>query len=122
MIKKSSLLLLAGLLSGTSWVNAEEFTLDTKDVDMSNYYKDLQECKTFAEKKSVAGDALSGAVAGAAVSAVIGAAVGDSSEWASGGAKWGAIEGAAEGAWSGYEKKRSLVRNCLIGRGYKVLD
>jgi len=101
---------------------AQEFTIDAKGVDMSNYYEDLQECKAFAEKKSVAGDAVTGAVAGAAVSAAIGAVVGDSSEWASGGAKWGAIEGASEGAWAGYEGKKGIVRNCLIGRGYRILD
>lgn len=101
---------------------ANEFTMDTKGVDMSGYYEDLQECKAFAEKKGVAGEAVSGALANAAVSAAIGVAVGNNSDWAGAGAKWGAIEGAANGAWAGYEGKRSLVRNCLLGRGYKVLD
>lgn len=115
-----SLLIASLLIAGNAY--SAEFTIDTKGVDMTNYYQDMQDCKSFAEKKSIAGDAVTGAVTGAAVSAAIGAVVGDSSDWASGGAKWGAIEGVAEGAWAGYEGKRSIVRNCLIGRGYKILD
>lgn len=118
----STLTALIGTLVINTSVQAEEFTIDSKNADMSNYYHDLKECKAFAEKKSVAGDAVGGAVTGALVTAAIGAAIGDNSDWATGGAKWGAIEGAAEGAWGGYEAKKSVVRNCLIGRGYKVLD
>lgn len=101
--------------------NAQEFMIDSKGTDMSNYYSDLKECQAFAAEKSIAGEAIGGAVAGAAVGAVIGVAI-EGSSWADEGASWGGIEGAAEGAYSGYEKKKDVTRQCLIGRGYKVLD
>ena len=122
MRNTATLLLLLGLSSVPAVSSAEQFTLDTKGVDMSQYYTDLQDCKAFAEKKSVAGDAVTGAIAGTVIGAAIGVALGDDSDWATGGAKWGAIDGAAQGAWSGYENKRAVLRNCLIGRGYRVLD
>lgn len=98
------------------------FMVDAKNSNMSRYNQDLHECQTYAQKKSVAGDAVSGAVTSAIVSGAIGAAIGDNSSWGRAGAKWGAIEGLASGAAYGSEAKRDITRQCLKGRGYKILN
>ena len=122
MIRSIAAIALSLLLTGCASTAGQDLALDTKGVDMSNYQNDLQECQQIAEQQSIAKEAASDALASAVVGAAIGVAVGDSSDWATGGAKWGAIQGAADGVESGFEKKHTILKNCLRGRGYKVLN
>jgi len=88
---------------------------------MQLYHQDLQECRGFATQVPVAGKATKTAVGGAVVGGVVGAIVGDSGT-AKKGAGVGAVTGAVKGTSSGYRERRKVVKNCLRGRGYRVLN
>ncbi len=93
--------------------------VDTKGVDLNRYEADLQECQAYAKSTPNAGKSGAG---GAAVGAAIGLAlalIGGDKKLASAGA--GAVVGGAVGASSGETSQREIIRNCLKGRGYKVL-
>ena len=94
---------------------------DTKGVDMQQYNQDFYDCRQYAAQVNVGGDALAGLIAGAIVGAAIGAAVGNS-DTAERGAGVGAISGVTEGAAEGLSEQDMVIKKCLIGRGYKVLN
>jgi Glycine-zipper domain len=117
--------------------------VDMKGVDEERYEQDLAECRQYADQVDVArsagGGALLGAAGGAAVGAVVGAITGRPGTGAAVGAVVGAITGRPgtgaavgggaggtsglfAGGASGANKKERIVRNCLRGRGYSVLD
>ena len=102
--------------SGTSGV-----IIDTKGVDMQQYHQDVGECQNYATQISVPKRATKTAVGGAVLGGVIGAIVGDSGS-AGKGAGVGAVTGAVKGTSSGYKERQKVVKNCLRGRGYRVLN
>jgi hypothetical protein len=92
--------------------------IDTKGVNMAAYQRDLAECQSYAGQVQVAAGVAKGSAAGAAYGAAIGAIRGDIGEAAG----VGAVSG---GAWSGLEadrEKQQIVKRCLRGRGYRVLN
>lgn len=95
--------------------------VDMKGVDQVAYNQDLAECREYSRQVNVAGRAGEGAVAGAVVGGVIGAVVGNS-DTAQRGAGVGAVTGGVSGTGRGLEEQNRVVRNCLIGRGYRVLN
>ena len=95
--------------------------VDSKGVDMARYEQDLTECRQYAEEISTGEEAARSAVRGAVVGGLIGAAVGTSDTAGRiGGA--GAVHGASKGVTKAEYDKKRVVRNCLSGRGYKVLN
>lgn len=87
-----------------------------------NYDTDLAECRALARQEPGAG---AGAAVGAVGGAVIGAAVASATgrgEHASRAASGGAVLGGAGGAGRGARGQRGIVRNCMQGRGYSVLN
>ncbi len=94
--------------------------VDTKGVDQARYQTDLAECETYATQISTAKEAGEKGLIGAVVGGAIGAVVGNhrTAEQIAGA---GAVSGAARGAGSAEARKDQIVRNCLRGRGYKVL-
>jgi outer membrane lipoprotein SlyB len=96
--------------------------IDTQGVDMSRYENDLASCQAYANQVSGAAEnAAVGAVAGAAMGALISAAAGSRYSRTSG-ARVGAVTGAAGGAATGETNQRDVIRRCLAGRGYRVLQ
>ena len=100
--------------------------VDMKGVDQERYERDLAECRQYADQVDVArsagGGALLGAAGGAAVGAVVGAITGSPGTGAAVGGGAGGTSGLVAGGASGANKKERVVRNCLRGRGYSVLD
>lgn len=92
--------------------------IDTKGVNMEQYRRDLEECQNFAEPIQTEVGAAKGAAAGAAVGGATGAVTGNAAE----GAGVGAIAGAARSAQINEREKQQVVKNCLKGRGYRVLN
>ncbi len=92
--------------------------VDTKGVNMAQYQVDLAECREYSEEVSVAGGAAKGAAAGA----VVGAAAGAIGGGADRGAGYGAIGGATRSGLYNQREKEQVVKNCLRGRGYRVLN
>jgi outer membrane lipoprotein SlyB len=100
--------------------------VDMKGVDQAEYAHDLEECRAYADQVSVAGNAAGGSALGAAAGGAVGAAVGAISGRPGTGAAVGAAGGGASGLFGGasrgVSKQERVVRNCLRGRGYHVLD
>lgn len=100
--------------------------VDLKGVDWNRYETDLRECQYYAEQVSPAAQAAAGAGLGAALGAVLGVAVGvalnvDVGELAGLGAAAGGVQGAATGGAHGAGSQVEIIKNCMAGRGYKVL-
>jgi hypothetical protein len=93
--------------------------VDTKGVDMARYQQDLAECEAYAEQVSTGRAVGKGAAGGAVVGAAIGAISGGSGTR---GAGVGAVAGGAQSARGAEREQAQVVRNCLRGRGYKVLN
>jgi len=95
--------------------------IDRQGVDMAQYERDLAACTSYAEEvragEKVAANAAGGAVVGGAVGAVTRGSGG-----AKDGAAVGAIVGGAQGTRSAWREQQQVVRNCLQGRGYRVLN
>jgi hypothetical protein len=92
--------------------------IDERGVNMVNYQADLQECESYADPISVGEGAAKGAAGGAAVGAATGAISGDVYS----GAGYGAIFGATRYGNEADREKRMVVKRCLMGRGYRVLN
>ena len=95
--------------------------VDTKGVNMAQYELDLQECSAFAEDISTGKSIAKGAVTGAAVGVVIEAITDDERSWGDT-FEVGAVSGGTKSGIRAVREKEQLVRRCLRGRGYKVLN
>lgn len=88
---------------------------------IGEYSADLAECQQYAKRAAGAGDgAVAGAVGGAIVMGVLSAILGGG-----GHGRWaavGALSGAASGAAAGETNQRDVIRRCMAGRGYSVLN
>ncbi len=92
--------------------------VDTQGVDMVRYARDLADCKTYGKQIKIEQGAAKGAAAGAAVGTATGAISGNAAK----GAGYGAIYGAADSARINDREKQRVVKNCMRGRGYRVLN
>lgn len=92
--------------------------VDTYNVDMVQYEKDLAQCEDIAEQvesgKITASSAAFGAGVGAAYG-VIGGNIGNA-------AATGAVTGGAGGLLKQDDEKAKVTKNCLRYRGYAVLN
>ena len=95
--------------------------VDTKGVDMAAYETDMRECQAYAEGQDPAAKAAVGAVAGAALGATIAALLGGNRGSRNSVAAVGGVSGAGAGASSAMKAQTAITRNCMAGRGYKVL-
>ena len=95
--------------------------IDTRGVDESVFKKDYSECSDFAKSIDLTDRSLrQGAVAGAtgaAVGAIIG---GEEAAKKIGGSA--AVLNAVEANLDGRNEQAKIIKNCLRGRGYKVLN
>ena len=92
--------------------------IDTKGVNMANYEADLADCEAYGDQVQIEKGVAKGAVAGGAVGAATGAVLGNTAD----GAGVGAIAGAAKSAQIGEREKYGVIKRCLRGRGYRVLN
>ena len=99
----------------------DEIIIDQKGVDMAAYQQDLAECKTYASDVKSKEKAVKGAGSGAVVGGLIGAITGGASGAAKG-AGVGAVGGGARGVNEGEQSEVQVVKRCLGGRGYRVLN
>jgi hypothetical protein len=113
--------LAAGLvLAGCT--TTKEIIIDEKGVDMARYRQDLAECEAYAEQVRTGEKVAKGAASGAVIGGAIGAITGGSRDSAARGAGVGAVSGAAKGASRGEQEAVRVVKQCLRGRGYRVLN
>jgi outer membrane lipoprotein SlyB len=115
---------MSGLLfSGCATTGANYRPLiDSKGVDFNKFEVDLKECQSYATQTAdAAQSAAVGAVAGALFGAAI-AAAGGSRYDRNATARVGAVTGAVGAAAEGETNQRNIIRRCLNGRGYQVLQ
>jgi outer membrane lipoprotein SlyB len=90
--------------------------------DRTKISADLGDCQAYARQVAGAADrAVAGALAGALIGGVLNAALGvrgQGNEMAAFGAITGGLQGAGEGA----KDQKSIIRNCMAGRGHRVLN
>lgn len=124
----------AVFVSGCATTPASEWRpmIDTQGgIDQVRYEQDLQECRAYAETNPSADPetaARDGAIrtglGSAAITAVAGIATGGLALIPM--ALGAGATGLAAGAWGGTSQAdiqyRNIVSNCLIGRGYRVID
>jgi len=95
--------------------------IDAQGVNPAQYDADLTQCEAYADEVALAQKAGAGAVSGAVVGGVFGAIVGNSGT-AKQGAGIGAVGGGARGVGAGIREREHVIKRCLIGRGYRVLN
>jgi uncharacterized protein YcfJ len=83
-----------------------------------SFRSDLYECQTYANKKASAGQA---AIAGAIFGALLGAALG-ARGYRNETAAYGAAAGGGAMAERANETQEMVIKRCLAGRGYNILD
>lgn len=113
--------LILSACAGNRRLGRSEPIVDMKGVDVAAYQQDLAECRVYASEVGVGARASEGAVVGAVVGGAIGAVVGNS-DTAERGAGVGAVTGGLSGTGRGLEERNRMIRNCLLGRGYRVLN
>jgi uncharacterized protein YcfJ len=96
----------------------DEIIIDKKGVDMARYDQDLAECRSYAEEVQTGKKVAKGAASGAVVGGLIGAITHDPGKAAG----VGAVGGGARGASEGSREEVQVVKNCLRGRGYRILN
>ena len=95
--------------------------IDTKGVNMSQYDIDLKECSVFSEDISTGKSIAKGAATGAAVGAVI-EAITDDVRSRRDAIEVGAVSGGAKSGIRAVREKEPILKGCLRGRGYKILN
>jgi uncharacterized protein YcfJ len=97
--------------------------VDMQGVNGAAYEADLKDCQSYATQTAGAADsAAAGAVAGALLGALLGAAAGGNGRFNSHMAQVGAVSGAVGAGAQGETNQRDIVRRCMAGRGYRVLQ
>lgn len=105
----------AGVPHGQDWVPIVDLKPDQANSD---YWRDLVDCREYAAKTLTADQAAAqGALFGALLGAIL-SPRGLRNE----GAGWGAAGGAGGAAVAANRNQESIVRNCLLGRQYRVLN
>ena len=100
----------------------DEPIIDRKGVDMAKYAIDKAECQQYAEEVKQGEKVARGVIGGAVVGGAIGAIVNRSSNSAERGAGVGAVTGGVRGTQEGIREQERVVKQCLRGRGYRVLN
>lgn len=120
-MRYSWLILVIITLATVSACTSNRIIIDKKGVDMSRYADDLRECESYAAEVPVGKEVAKGAARGGVIWGAIGAIFGDSrSAKRSAGA--GAVTGGAAGGAKAEHEQQQVVKQCLRGRGYKVLN
>lgn len=90
------------------------------------YARDIDECNRLAQQRPAGSAAADGALGGLLVGALLGAVVGsayhDTGYGAAYGAALGTTTGAVQGAAQGVAGQQRIVRECLRGRGHRVVE
>lgn len=95
--------------------------IDTKGVNLSRYEGDLTECQAYADEVQIARKAAAGTVSGAVIGGLLGAVWGNS-DTAQRSAGVGAVGGGSKGVIQGVRERDRVIKRCLMGRGYRVLN
>jgi len=95
-------------------------------VDRDRYERDLSECGAIADQNVKSQQAATGAAGGALFGAGFGALLswifgGSAGTGAAAGAAVGGVSGGVSGAGAAAGDYETIYRNCMLGRGWRVL-
>lgn len=94
--------------------------IDTKGVDPDRLAQDWDECEVYTEEIIIAQGVAKGAAGGAAVGAATGAV--SNRREVDEAAGLGAIYGGTRSGLDADRQKQQVFKNCMRGRGYRVLN
>ena len=94
--------------------------IDTKGVDPEQLAEDWDECEAYTEEILIAEGIGKGAAVGAAVGAATGAVTSGRDVGESAGV--GAIYGGTRSGLDADREQQKVFKNCMRGRGYRVLN
>ena len=120
LLALASSLLLTACAGGRSLVDTP--IIDRKGVDMNQYCADKAEGEAYATEVNTGEKVTRGVIGGAVVGGAIGAIVNRGSNSAERGAGVGAVTGGVRGTQEGIQEQERVVKQCLRGRGYRVLN
>ena len=106
----------------TSYKDPSAAIVDLKGVDRNVYEQDLADCKSYAAEVPVGKRAAQGAAVGAAAGAAIGAVSGRTSTGVAQSAGMGAVYGGGATGIGARREQVDVLRECLRGRGYRILN
>lgn len=95
--------------------------VDMKGVNQKEYDADLAECNKYTKEIEVGKQVIVGATSGAVIGAAVGA-VADDSGAAKRTAGVGAILGTTKQTTRALNQRNRVLKRCLKGRGYRVLN
>jgi uncharacterized protein YcfJ len=120
-VVSAAIAVLSGCSNGYSYGTPDKVIIDTLGVDPYEYQADLADCEEYAHQVSVSGKTAEGILEGAVVGGVLGAVLGNS-DIAKRSAGAGGVLGGAEGNQRARYEQDRIVKRCLKGRGYRVLN
>ena len=125
-MKHATAILLCAALAGCATTGQTDMgytpIVDLRAGQGATYQADLSDCTAFANQRMGAGNAAAGAaIFGAIVGGLLGAALGNHT-LARDMAIVGGVSAAGTGATAAEGTQRGIIRRCLTGRGYTVLD
>ncbi|MDA8852548.1 hypothetical protein N9I63_04070 [Hyphomicrobiales bacterium] len=95
--------------------------VDMQNIDYAKYQADLYSCRYTSAQVNKGNDAAKSGAGGALGGAIVGSLLGDSSD-AKTFALLGGLLGAAGGASESQAVIDRVIKNCLRGRGYNILN
>ena len=107
---------------------ANKLIFDPKSsTNPANFFADQMECERISEQVSYPEEMAKGAAIQGGASALLGALLASKAGispqlGATNGFISGAAVGSGSGAYTTIQRRQSIVRNCLSGRGYKILE
>ena len=117
------IILAAAILAGCAHTGAHYTPMVDMRTAGGNYSQDLAECQAYANQRAGAADsAIVGAVFGALLGVALLAAGGGRGGWGNEAAAVGAVAGGLQGAAANEVTQRDIIKRCLAGRGYSVLN
>jgi outer membrane lipoprotein SlyB len=97
--------------------------VDTRSVNNPQQYEnDLRDCQGFAAQRNPGESAVMGAGAGALFGALVSGLLGGNRHQRNDASMAMAISGGTGAAAASAESQINIVRRCMSGRGYQVLD
>lgn len=112
------------ILLGACSDSGANYTPILDGAPRAGFQSDLAACQMLArDQKQFDQETMGAAAIGAGLGAALGAAEGDGDKAGdiAGGLIAGALAGGAAGAISAQERRESIVKDCLRGRGHKVV-
>ncbi len=124
---KKTIYILTLLVVSTSFAFAEPVIDPASIKNQDKYYRDNAECQALAKDNkggvgSVAKDTAIGAGVGAGTGALLGAISGSTAKGLGIGAVVGGVAGGGTSIYKNQKTYDEIYKNCMRGRGYRVLN